>query len=170
VAVPIDIEIDKLTNSIENRISGEVFDTVVSKFETKDSRFINKKDWLFDWKAELKEREREVFKLTTVNNPKIVHGLLSIEDRKDHIYMHLIESARFNVGEKKLYLGIPGNLVAFACKRSFEKGYDGYLVFLSKTRLVNHYMKTLGGRILYGNYMAIETTAARSLVEKYYKH
>ncbi len=83
--------------------------------------------------------------------------------------MHLIESARFNVGERKLYLGIPGNLVSFACKSAFDKGYDGYLVFLSKTLLVNHYMKTLGARILYGNYMAIETVAARSLVEKYYK-
>ena len=83
--------------------------------------------------------------------------------------MHLIESARINVGVKKLYLGIPGNLVAFACKHAFEKGYEGYLVFLSKTLLVNHYMKTLGARILYGNYMAIETAAAKVLVEKYYK-
>ena len=38
--------------------------------------------------------------------------------------MHLIESNKFNRGAKKVYLGVPGNLVAFACKYSFEKGYN----------------------------------------------
>jgi hypothetical protein len=50
--------------------------------------------------------------------------------------MHLIESAKFNKGKNKIYIGVPGNLVAFACKLSFDKGYDGYLAFDAKTVLV----------------------------------
>jgi hypothetical protein len=34
----------------------------------------------------------------------------------DHVFMHLVESAPFNKGKTKLYSGVPGNLVAFACK------------------------------------------------------
>jgi len=40
----------------------------------------------------------------------------------DHIFMHLIESAKFNKGKSKVYLGVPENLVAFACKVSVDKG------------------------------------------------
>jgi hypothetical protein len=38
--------------------------------------------------------------------------------------MPLIESARFSKGRHKLYKGVAGNLVAYGCKISFEKGYD----------------------------------------------
>ena len=59
--------------------------------------------------------------------------------------MPLIESNIFNRGAKKIYLGVPGNLVAFACKVSFENGYDGYVSFESKTKLKEHYQKIVGG-------------------------
>ena len=32
----LDFEVDKLTNSIENAISGEVFDTLITKLNTVD--------------------------------------------------------------------------------------------------------------------------------------
>jgi len=56
----------------------------------------------------------------------------------------LIESAPFNLGRDKLYLGVPGNLVAFACKLSFQRGGEGYVSFLAKSGLIAHYEKTLG--------------------------
>ncbi|MEO9012300.1 MAG: hypothetical protein ABI266_03715 [Ginsengibacter sp.] len=82
--------------------------------------------------------------------------------------MSLIESNKFNRGAKKVYLGVPGNLVSFACKISFEKGYKGYVSFESKTKLKEHYHKTLGARFLFGNFMAIDTKAAAKLVEQYF--
>ncbi len=33
----------------------------------------------------------------------------------------LIVSAKFNKGKNKIYAGVPGNLVAFACKMAFDK-------------------------------------------------
>lgn len=58
--------------------------------------------------------------------------------------MDLIETAAFNKGKGKLYSGVAGNLVAFACKTAFDNGYDGIVSFLAKTQLINHYRETLG--------------------------
>jgi hypothetical protein len=91
--------------------------------KVKDIKSIPGKDWLFDWKTEIKDKSKEVYKLSTVNNPSIIQGLISIEEKEDHIFMHLVESAGFNKGKDKIYLGVPGNLVAFACKVSKERGY-----------------------------------------------
>ena len=107
-----DFEIDKLTNSIENVRTGEMFDTEITQLRVKDIKLINKKDWLFDWKTEIKDKSKEVYKLSTVNNPSVIQGLISIEEKEDHIFMHLVESARFNRGKDKTYFGVPGNLVA----------------------------------------------------------
>ncbi len=53
--IGLDFIVDKLINSVENAISGEVFDTAISRL-------------------------KQVFKLTTVNNPTIIHGLISVTD------------------------------------------------------------------------------------------
>ena len=140
---PLDFEIDKLTNSIENTSTGEVFDTVIVRLTLKDLGLIHQSAWQFDWNKEIKDKTKEVYKLTTENNPTIIQGLLSFEDKQDHIFMHLIESSKFNKGKDKAYLGVPGNLVAFACKVSVDKGYQGFLAFDAKTALIKHYQETL---------------------------
>ena len=105
-----DIEIDELTNSIENVISGEIFQTDCVPLKILPKRIFKKKDWNFDWSLEIKKLSREVYKLITVSNPEIIHGLISISNEGDHIFMHLIESASFNRGSKKLYRGIAGKI------------------------------------------------------------
>ncbi|MDA3890799.1 MAG: hypothetical protein PF517_03955 [Salinivirgaceae bacterium] len=68
----IDIEIDELTNSIKNVVTGDSFNTDVSLITKADLKnIIKKKGWLFDWKQELKYPERDVYKLTIVNNQSI---------------------------------------------------------------------------------------------------
>jgi hypothetical protein len=46
---PLDFVNDKLTNSIENTSTGEVFDTEVVQLNLKDLHLITKSDWQFDW-------------------------------------------------------------------------------------------------------------------------
>ena len=46
----IAIEIDKLTNSIENRITGDIFDTQILEISKLDLKFLEK-NWSFDWKT-----------------------------------------------------------------------------------------------------------------------
>ncbi|RTQ48887.1 hypothetical protein EJV47_14925 [Hymenobacter gummosus] len=162
----IAVRIDKLTNSIENVISKEVFATVVTPVTSKS--LIRKPDWAFDWQKELRTAGRQVFQLTTEDNPTIIQGLISLEEMQGFLYMHLLESATFNKGKQKLYLGVPGNLVAFACKLAFERGHDGYVAFVSKTALLHHYADTLGATPIGGQRMAIEYPAARKLAARYF--
>lgn len=164
----IDIEIDRLTNSIENSVTSEVFDTRVVRLVRTDKKSIKPAEWVFDWEAELDISDRKVYKLVTVNNPNIIHGLLSLEDKSDHMFIYLVESANFNKGANKMYLGVAGNLFAFACKLSFENGYEGYVAFDSKSALIDHYKKKIGATHLKGQRMFIETVSALKLVEKYF--
>jgi hypothetical protein len=166
----LDFHVDKLTRSIENVISGDSFLTEVSFLRTADLPQVSKrKKWLFDWKKELSFNDREVYKLTIQNNPEIIQGLISLRVEHDHIYMPLIESAPFNKGRNKIYIGVPGNLVAYACRLSYQKGFDGFVAFHSKTNLIPHYTKTLGAVHFGGLLMIINSEAAKKLIETYFK-
>jgi hypothetical protein len=82
----LDFVIDKLTNSIENTISGDSFQTEISIVSRQDIKTATKKTgWAFNWLNELKQPEREVYKLTIVNNPNIIQGLLSVQVKSDHV-------------------------------------------------------------------------------------
>ncbi|OFY84315.1 MAG: hypothetical protein A3F72_14950 [Bacteroidetes bacterium RIFCSPLOWO2_12_FULL_35_15] len=165
-----DFIVDRLTNSIVNSISGDSFPTEVSLLSKEDIKQVQKKNgWLFNWKEELKLPDREVYKLTIVNNSNIVQGITSLTVRTDNVFLHLIETAPFNKGKGKLYEGVAGNIVAFACRLSFQRGSDGFVSFHSKTNLIDHYVKTLNA-IHFGNHlMVIDTGAALRLVDKYFK-
>lgn len=166
----IGIEIDRLTNSIINTISGDSFSTEVLPITNEDLKGITKKNgWKFNWKSEAKLIDRSVYKLTIVENRNIIQGLISISDYNDHLFLHLIESTPFNFGKTKLYEGVPGNLIAFACKESKDKGYDGFVAFVSKTKLMAHYEKKLGAHCIGGQRMAIGSDAANALIKQYFK-
>jgi hypothetical protein len=167
----LDFIVDKLTNSIENVITGDSFATDISVLTQQDLKIVSKKNgWLFNWKDEFKEPARDVFKLTIAHNRTIIQGLVSLEVKEDHVYMHLVENAPFNKGKTKVYSGVAGNLVAFACKLSFQRGHDGNIAFLSKTQLIEHYEKTLGAFHFGGRIMIIEKQAALKLIRKYFKN
>ncbi len=68
-----------------------------------------------------------------------------------------------------MYLGVPGNLVAFGCKLSFEKEYRGFLVFDAKSALIKHYETSLGATHFKGLRMIIGTSAAEKLIKHYFK-
>lgn len=167
--IGLDFEVDKLTNSIENLVTGEVFDTEIVRLAEADSKQIKRTEWQFNWHKELKDNSKQVYRLTTVNNPTIIQGLLSIEDKQDHIFMHLIESSKFNKGKEKVYLGVPGNLIAYACKVSVDKGYEGFLAFDAKSALIEHYEQTLHATHFRGLRMFIGTSAALRLISQYFK-
>ena len=116
------------------------------------------------------DNKKEVFKLTIPNNPTIVQGLLSFTIEADHVYMYLLESAPFNRGKNKVYVGVAGNLVAYACKVSFQHGFDGYISFTAKTKLIDHYIKTLDASLFRGQLMIINTLAANRLIDRYFKN
>ena len=168
--IHLDFVVDKLTNSIQNTISGDSFATEVSRLTKADLKHITKQNgWNFDWKQEFNNNIREIYKLTIHNNPTIIQGLLSFTVKADHIYLELVESAPFNLGKNKLYDGVSGNLVAFACKVSFQHGFEGFISFTAKTKLIEHYEKSLGAYHFGNHLMIIPPKVARHLIDKYFK-
>jgi hypothetical protein len=165
----LDFEIDKITESIEDAQTGETLGTLVLPVTEDDlEKVTKKKGWLFDWKFEYDKTERQVYKLVVEQEPQTIHGLISLRKVEDHVFMHLLESASFNRGKSKKYLGGPGNLVAYGCKLSMEYGFDGVVVFEPKTALIPHYEKTLGAVLISERRMAILEDKAMILLEKYF--
>ncbi len=166
----LDFEIDSLTNSIVNTFTGDSFETDITRLTKADLKTVTKKKrWSFNWTQELREYDREVYKLTIVNNPAVVRGLISFTVRADNVFMHLVESAPFNIGQNKIYEGVLGNLVAFACKTSFRNNLQGYVSFFFKTILIDHYIRSLGAYHFGGHLKVIMTESAQILVDKYFK-
>jgi hypothetical protein len=141
--------IDKLTNSIELTATGESFATVLTQLTG--------------------AQRRQVYKLTTEAEPALIQSLISLEVDTDHVFVYLVESAAFNKGAQKQYLGVAGNLFAWACRLSFEQGYEGFVAFEAKTALLTHYQQALGAqRMGRGLRMYLATKAATELVTKYF--
>jgi len=69
----------------------------------------------------------------------------------------------------KVYAGVSGNLVAFSSRLSFQRGFEGNVSFLSKSQLVDHYIKILGAFHFGGRVMIIDKQAALVLIDKYFK-
>ena len=165
-----DFIIDRLTNSIQNCISGDSLPTEVLLLSKEDlGQLQRKKGWLFNWKNEHSLPDREVYKLTILNNNSIVQGIVSLTVKSDHVFIYLIENAPFNKGKGKLYEGVAGNLVAFACRLSFQRGGEGFVSFHAKTNLIEHYIKTLEATHYGNNLMVLDSRAALKLVDKYFK-
>ena len=89
--IELDFVVDALTNSIRNTISGDSFRTELLRLTKNDLKQITKKNgWNFNWKTELENNIKEVYKLTIVGNTNIVQGLVSLTKNSDHIYMDLL--------------------------------------------------------------------------------
>jgi hypothetical protein len=165
----LDFEIDKITESIENAETGETLDTLVLPVTKADLEEATRKNgWLFDWKQEFSEPERQVYKLVAEQEPKTIHGMVSLEKRTGHVFMTLIENAPFNIGKGKKYLGVACNLTAYGCKLSLVYGFGGVVAFDAKTALIPHYEKTLGAVRIGEKRMAIMEDKAMFLLEKYF--
>jgi hypothetical protein len=167
----LDFKIDKLTNSITNVVSGDSFDTNVALLTSMDLKLVTTKaGWLFNWRTEFNDSKKEVYKLTIVNSPRVIQGLISVTIESDHVFMNLLENAPFNLGKRKVYEGVAGNLVAYVCKLSFQRGFEGFVAFDAKTALISHYEKTLGAFHYKGQRMIIRTKESKLITEKYFKY
>lgn len=163
--VEMDFIIDKLTKSIEEISTGISNATLILPLKLDDLLGLI---WQFDWVVELEQESHFVYKLVTINNPNIIQGLICLERKPDHIYIHLLESSAFNKGSQKQFFGVAGNLVAYACKQSFHFGNDGNVSFIAKEQLIDHYEKSIGAFHFGNRRMIINTNAAKKLVNQYF--
>ena len=88
--IHLDFIIDRLTNSILNTISGDSFATDVLRLTKADLKKVTQKSgWNFNWKKELDDNTKEVYKLVITSSPDVIQGLLSLKEEPDHIFMNL---------------------------------------------------------------------------------
>lgn len=82
------------------------------------------------------------------------------------IHINLLEVSSENVGSKKQYRNIAGCLLAYCCRLSFEKGYNGFVSLIPKTQLIRHYQETYGFE-QFGRQLAVYATGSERLIQKY---
>jgi hypothetical protein len=62
-----------------------------------------------------------------------------------------------------------GIIQGLISRLSYQKGFDGFVAFHSKTNLIPHYIKTLGAVHFGGLLMIINSESGEKLIEKYFK-
>ncbi|WP_229725163.1 hypothetical protein [Hymenobacter baengnokdamensis] len=75
--------IDKLTRSIENAQTGGSFPTKVRTLPAAVAKRLAAKGCAFNWVREAATPGRQVYQLHTVDNPRIIQGLISLEAKPD---------------------------------------------------------------------------------------
>lgn len=86
---------------------------------------------------------------------------------QEMVFMNNLEIAPWNIGSGKRYDRVAACLIAFGCKLAIETGkgaYQGYLTFVSKTQLLQHYEKIYGAKRTTGLTMYIDPIQSEKLI------
>jgi hypothetical protein len=120
--------------------------------------------FVFSWEA---ESEKEVYKLQ-LEATGVILGLMAIEDtpQEMRIDINVLEASKANVGQNKIYEGIAGCLIAFACRMAFLNGYGGFVSLTPKTLLREHY-KDIYGFVEMGTKVCSFDENSRLLIKNY---
>lgn len=160
----VDIQIDKVTDCLVDKSTGEEVNTAVSLITPTKKDF---KDWLFDWTKPKKDGEK-VYSLF-VEGSDVVQGLVSMKFEYGGVFVGIVESAPHNKGLNGKYEGVGAHLFAIACKEAQDNGMD-VVFFDAKTNLIPYYRKILGAeQIGSSQRMLIEGEAFENLIRIYFK-
>jgi len=128
---------------------------------------LKKDGWNFDWDKSFGAISQ---KIAYIENEKI-QGLVEFEEVPSSLYniIYRIELSPENIGKNRRIDNIAGTLFAYVAKDSLDAGFEGFVVFDSKTILIEHYVEKYGAQILFGNRLYFDTNASKALINKYLK-
>jgi len=131
------------------------------------ARRLKKEGWNFDWDKSFGAISQ---KIAYIENDKI-QGLVEFEEVPSSLYniIYRIELAPENIGKNRKIDNIAGTLFAYVAKDSLDAGFEGFVVFDSKTVLVKHYVEKYGAKVLFGNRLYFDTKASVALINKFLK-
>lgn len=115
----------------------------IQKVEPADYKKITKGKFFFDWRT---EKDNRVYKLIEEESNEIV-GLISLIHKEDEqrFEINLLAVSKENRGSKKIYEGIAGNLIAYACREAIKwHAIEGCVSLIPKTVLRKHYLLKYG--------------------------
>jgi len=128
---------------------------------------LKKDGWSFDWDKSFGAISQ---KIAYIENDKI-QGLVEFEEVPSSLYniIYRIELSPENIGKNKQIDNVAGTLFAYVAKDSLDAGFEGFVVFDSKTILMDHYVEKYGAKVLFGNRLYFDTNASKALIKKYLK-
>lgn len=132
---------------LEDTSSGEKFEAIIEPMTPNDFKAIKKDKVRFDsfnWNV---YKNKEVYKLRLTTDETIL-GLMCLVDHPGEginaIEIELLEVGADNRRGKKKLTHIAGCLIAFACRESFKRGYEGWVFLVPKSYLLEHYPAKYG--------------------------
>ncbi|MBO9613112.1 MAG: N-acetyltransferase [Dyadobacter sp.] len=151
---------------LEDKLTGERLPAVISRLSRKEVMLVGKKQFHFDWKT---EALYEVYGLKLVRSREIL-GLISLDYQASNraIEIRLIANASEHTGRRKRYERIAGSLIAFACSKSVEAGFGGFVYLRPKTKIIDHYRSEYGFKYT-GFSMIIEGSNSEILINRYHE-
>lgn len=122
------------------------------------------------WSLEISSRDgRKAYKLTDASTG-IIQGGISMIDREDHVFVHLIESATHNRSNPRNFVNVSRLLIAFAGQRSNAiPGGDGFLALTPKSSLIQYYIERFQAYIVNRQDLGILGTVTNHWIGVYYK-
>jgi hypothetical protein len=114
---------------------------IIREAADEDFKVLTKRRFSFVWKTI--KSSTTVYKLHLKRDDKILGVVGLIEwPRENRIEIRLLASSVENKGKEKIYDGIPGCLIAFACRLAINKyGSEACVSLVPKTGLIQHHMK-----------------------------
>ena len=146
--------------------SGAKQSIVISKVEDDEFKILTKKRYSFIWKIE--KNQASIYKLQ-IEEQKDILGVMALVDfpTESRMEIKLLASSKENVGKKKLYEGIAGCLIAFACRESLKRyGQLACVSLIPKTELKSYYMKKYG-MIDAGWQLFLDGLLLNNIIKKY---
>jgi len=118
--------------------------------------------YVFDWT----KKSSNISEVVALHHDGDIAGLVEFERRPDSKlnYMWLIEVADTYKGT-----GISGKLLAYVGKDSLDAGFEGFVLFESKTYLYEYYIKAFKAKPVRGRYLMFDTKITKWLIETYLK-
>jgi hypothetical protein len=121
---------------------------------------LSKRGFVFNWQ----KKSSPMARTAAVIFDGLIEGLVEYERRAaDKLnYMYLIEVSDASKGT-----GIAGMLLAYVGKDSIEQGFDGFVLFESKTVLYEYYQDKYGAKPIDGRRLYFDTEATQKLIHTY---
>jgi hypothetical protein len=125
--------------------------------------------WSFNWSEGATDLITETSILKAVLIDGEIEGLIEYEivKRERYVFAHKLEIDPHNRGASSKHDGIAGILLAFVARESFNSDCDGFVVFISKTKLYEYYQTKYGAKPLGGLKLHFDTDASERLINEY---
>lgn len=173
----IDIEIDEITPCLKDSTNNTYIDThyeIIKPISEKDAMLMKKYEkWRFNW-SDKDLCDCTIYALY-VEDSGLTQGLIACREYKGrgnvdgYIEVALAEANPKNVGKTGRYKGVGAHLFSIASRLSFDLGYEGYVTFVSKSDLVEHYIEALHAEVLFDRNMQLNPDASKFLISVYDK-